>query len=203
MIGAAIIDAHDDGMLVAQIGHARVARQRHGRMRGGDAVAVINLAIGGAPAVEGVAVPGSEADGGIFPFARHIGLPGDRIGVADQILAAALGHGFTVGDDARAGPAVNALGEIFLAVALRHLLRRLGAARHGDDAGERCERAGFRANFAARRGKKRKGASGRFDHRPRILFPARPATPLGAGRRTRVEAEAILAKDNIIRHIAP
>ena len=36
VIGAAIVDADDDRAVVAQIGHARIARQRHGRMRGGD-----------------------------------------------------------------------------------------------------------------------------------------------------------------------
>src|SRR6202042_1725134 len=55
-IGATVIDAHDQRAAVTQIGHPRVARQRHGRMRGGDGVEVENFAVWRGTTVEIVAV---------------------------------------------------------------------------------------------------------------------------------------------------
>ena len=59
-IGPAIVDADDDGAAVLNVGDARVARQRHGRMRRRQMRHVVDFAIGGEPAMEGVAVPGGQ-----------------------------------------------------------------------------------------------------------------------------------------------
>ena len=61
-IRPAIVDAHDDRTAVLDIGDARIARQRHRRMRRGQMRHVVDFAIGGQPAVEGVAIPGGGAD---------------------------------------------------------------------------------------------------------------------------------------------
>ena len=65
VIGAAIVDAHDDRIAVGEIGDPGVARQRHRRMRRGERAHVVDFAVGGAPAVERVAVPGGHADGAV------------------------------------------------------------------------------------------------------------------------------------------
>ena len=137
VIGSAVVDADDHRRPVAQVGDARVARQRHGRVRGGETVAIVDLAVGGEPAVEGVAVPGRVTDLHDAAFARVVGLTGDRVGFADEILAAAVRNRLAVGDDAAAGPAVGPFRKIFLAVRGRgELLRTLGATtdaeRHQD-----------------------------------------------------------------------
>ena len=61
VIGAAIVHAHDQRFVGAQIGDAHVARHRHGRMRGRDRLHVVDFAVGGEAAVEIVAVPRGEA----------------------------------------------------------------------------------------------------------------------------------------------
>ena len=78
MIGAAIVDAHDDRIAVLEIGHPSVARQRHRRMGGRQRGHVIDFAVGGAAAMERRAIPGGHADrriggvlGGIIPAARR------------------------------------------------------------------------------------------------------------------------------------
>ena len=57
VIGAAVIDAGDDRAAIQRIGHAHIARQRHGRMCNGNRFAVEHFAIGGHSAMEGRAVP--------------------------------------------------------------------------------------------------------------------------------------------------
>ena len=57
MIRPAVVDAHDERAAVGEIGHPRVARQRHRRMRRRDAVEIEDFAVCGAPAVEILAVP--------------------------------------------------------------------------------------------------------------------------------------------------
>ena len=80
-------------------------------------VHVVDLAIGGAPAVEGVAVPGRHADRGVgVVFDGMIGVAGDRVGVADEILPAAARNRLAVVDHPGAGGAIFGLGKIFLAV---------------------------------------------------------------------------------------
>jgi len=59
----AIIDAHDNRALIAEIGHPHIARQRQRRVRCRKRVHVECLAIGGSPPVKVFAVPGGHADG--------------------------------------------------------------------------------------------------------------------------------------------
>ena len=59
--GAAVVDAHDDAAAVGRVAHARIARQRQRRVRGGHRVHVVDLAVGGAPAMELAPVPGGQA----------------------------------------------------------------------------------------------------------------------------------------------
>ncbi len=62
-------------------------------MRRGNRVFVEDLAVGGVAAVEFVAVPGGDADRAVIDiFARDISAPGDHIGLADPVDAAAFGH---------------------------------------------------------------------------------------------------------------
>src|SRR6202043_3522766 len=68
----AVIDPYDHRVMVTQIGDACVAWQRQRRMRGGNRIAIVNLAIGRAAAVEGIAIPGSKANRGIMFFTRVI-----------------------------------------------------------------------------------------------------------------------------------
>jgi len=77
---------------------------------------VIDLAVGGQPAVEIAAVPGRDAldaIGGIL--GRDIGAPVDAVGLAHAIDAAALRHRLALLDDARAvllaGKRPRAVGE--------------------------------------------------------------------------------------------
>src|ERR1700681_4591514 len=87
-----------------QVGDARVARHRQGRMGGGQRAHVEHFAIGGQPTVEIVAVPGGHALLAIFGiFFRHIDPAANRIGLADAIGAAALRHGIAERDHPRAG----------------------------------------------------------------------------------------------------
>ena len=77
----AVVDAHDDRALVAQVGHPHVARDRQRRMRRRDRVHVEHFAVGGQPAVEVVAVPGRHALGArswCFPRERRCGPRPDR-----------------------------------------------------------------------------------------------------------------------------
>ena len=103
MIGPAVVDAHDDGFLVGEIGDARIARDRQRRMRGRDRRHVVDLAVGGRPAVEILAVPGRQALGAVIGiFLRLVGPAADGVGLADAIGAAALGHRLAERDQARA-----------------------------------------------------------------------------------------------------
>ncbi len=110
--------------MIAQIGHPRVARQRHGRMRRRNRIAVVDLAIGGAAAVEGITIPGGHADARIMiTLHRVIGVAGNRIGTARLIDATAARNLLAVGNDARARLAIDRRGKIFLPM---HRLRLLG-----------------------------------------------------------------------------
>src|SRR5262249_41409078 len=103
MVRTAIIDAHDDGAAVVEVGDSHIARQRQRGVRGRDAVHCIDLAVGGPPAVEVAAVPrrdALDAIGGIL--GRDIGAPVDVVGLAYAVDAAALRHRLALLDDARA-----------------------------------------------------------------------------------------------------
>ncbi len=76
-------------------------------MRSGNRFAIVNFAIGRAAAVKGIAIPRSKADRGIMFFARIVGLPGNRIGLAEHIHSAAARYWFPVGDNARARGAID------------------------------------------------------------------------------------------------
>jgi len=126
MEGAAIVDAHDDRAAVHQVGDAGIGRQRHRRMCGRDAVAVIDFAIGGTPAMEGLAIPGGRADLGEADrlLERGIALAGHGIGLADELASATLRHLFALGHHALAGGAVFRLreGADFLGAATGNLV---------------------------------------------------------------------------------
>src|SRR3981081_1846233 len=82
-IGTAVVDTHYDGAAVVQVGDASVARQRHGGVRGRDAVHVVDLAVRGQPAVEIRAVPGGNAlDAIVGIFIGDIGAAVDVVGLA-------------------------------------------------------------------------------------------------------------------------
>src|SRR5579885_3478053 len=78
--------------------------------------------------MEGIAIPGGEADGGIAFLARVVGLAGNRIGLPDHIHAAAARYGLSVGDDARTRRAADLGGKIFFWMAGGDSLRRHFAA---------------------------------------------------------------------------
>jgi len=108
VVRPAIINADDQGFAVAEIGHPRIARHWQGRMGRGQRSHVENFAIGGQPAMEIIAVPGSQpflAIGGIF--FRHIHPPCNGIGLADPVSTAALRHRFAESNNA--GTAGNAV----------------------------------------------------------------------------------------------
>ena len=102
-IGTAIVDPHDDRLAVVKIGDPRVARQRHRCMRRRNAVHVVDLAVGGQPAVKIRAVPRCQAfDAVMGIFRGDVGASVDGIRPSHAIDAAALGHRFALLDDARA-----------------------------------------------------------------------------------------------------
>ena len=99
-IGAAIVHPHDDGAAIVEIGHPGIAGKRHGRMRRRDAVHVEHFAVGGLPAMEIRAIPGSDAFGLIrLIVGGVIGLPVDGVGLAHLVAAAAFGHRLALPDD--------------------------------------------------------------------------------------------------------
>ena len=61
MVRTAIVDAHDDGAAVVEIGDTHIARQRQRRVRGRDAVHVVDFAVGGQPPVEIAPIPRGHA----------------------------------------------------------------------------------------------------------------------------------------------
>src|ERR1700722_9607049 len=86
-------------------------------MRRGERAHVVDLAIGGAPSVKGVAVPRGQADRAVVRvFTRVIGVAGDGVGMADEVLAAAAGNRLAVLDDPRTGRAILRLREILVPV---------------------------------------------------------------------------------------
>ncbi len=58
---ATVIDAHDHRLAIVQVGHPRKAGQRQGLVRGGEGVHVVDLSVGGQPAVEFLSVIRSSA----------------------------------------------------------------------------------------------------------------------------------------------
>src|SRR5262245_66033949 len=68
-----------------------------------QAIHVIDLAIGGAAAVEQLAIPGGAADAVVGRvFARRVNQPRDLIGLADLIIAPAFWHRLAERNDALA-----------------------------------------------------------------------------------------------------
>ena len=103
MVGPAVIDTDDQRLAVPDVGDAGIARDRQGRMRSRQRGHVKNLAIGGQPAVEIIAVPGGHALGAVVRvFLGNIDAAGHRIGLADPVGAAALRHGIAERHHARA-----------------------------------------------------------------------------------------------------
>src|SRR5579872_6140879 len=102
-VGPAIVDAHDDGMAVGQIGDARIAWQRHRWVRRRNAVEVKDFTVGSIAAVEVFAIPRGKTDGGIMRIVlRYVHAAADEIGRAHTIGAAALGNWFARIDHPRA-----------------------------------------------------------------------------------------------------
>jgi hypothetical protein len=82
------------------------------------------------------------------------------------------------------------------------MLRRLGAAGHGENAGDGENGPCFHAidedaEALPRRADSREEKKGRFDHWPFVLSFATPARPLGPP--ARAEAEAVLPENNFVR----
>ena len=103
MIGAAVIDPDDQRHAVGEVGHPRIARHWQGRMRCRQRAHVEHFAIGCLAAVEIVAVPGRQALGAVVDvLLRHVGPPGNHIGLSDAVGAAALGYGVAERHDSRA-----------------------------------------------------------------------------------------------------
>src|SRR5690606_37030924 len=101
-VGATVVDADYERTAVPGVGHAGVARQRHRRMRRRQVRHVVDFAIGGETAVEGIAVPGGKA---FLPVARlflgMIPLALDLVGLANLIAAAAARQAGAQMTDAR------------------------------------------------------------------------------------------------------
>ena len=74
MEGAAIIDADQHGAAIVEIGDADVARQWQGGMGAGDGIGGKDLAIGGAPAMKGLAVPRGAASFDLLLIPHRSGL---------------------------------------------------------------------------------------------------------------------------------
>ena len=103
MVGAAVVDPHDQRLAVPDIGDAGVAWDRQRRMGSGQRGHVEDLAIGGQPAVEVVAIPGSHALGAIVRILfRHVDPACDGVGLADAVGSPALRHGLPERHHARA-----------------------------------------------------------------------------------------------------
>ena len=103
VVRPAVVDPDDQRFAVAEIGHARIARHRKGRMGCGERRHVEHFAIGGQPAVEIIAVPGGHAlfaVGGVF--FRHVDPAGDGIRLADAVGAATFRNRFSESNHPRA-----------------------------------------------------------------------------------------------------
>ncbi len=136
-IRSTVIDAHDDGCAVLHVGDARIARQRHRRMRGRQMRHVVDLAVRREPAMEGVAVPGGPADlAVVLVFLGIIPDAADLVGLAHLFAAAAAWQARALVGDPGAGlHTVFALGKIlFRPLGIDHALGRRGCAA-GDDGG--------------------------------------------------------------------
>ena len=95
---AAVVDADDHALAVVQVGHPHIARQRQGLVRGGHAVEVVGLAVGGGLAVELGAVPGRGADHPVGPRIVHrvVGLAQHGVGVG--LHRTVVRHRHRIGD---------------------------------------------------------------------------------------------------------
>ena len=103
MVRAAVVDPDDQRLAVPDIGDAGVARDRQGRMGSGQRGHVEDFAIGGQPAVEIVAIPGSHSLGAIVRILfRHVDPACDGVGLADAVGSPALRHGLPERHHARA-----------------------------------------------------------------------------------------------------
>jgi hypothetical protein len=106
---ATVIHAHNDGVPVAQIGDARVAGERHGRVRRAESAHVVHLTVCRAPAMKRRAIPGGvsrqRSSGTHGP--GHVLLPRNRIRPTDEPLAAAPRHRLPFAHDTRARRAIN------------------------------------------------------------------------------------------------
>src|SRR5262245_14630565 len=103
MVRTAIVDAHNDGAAVVEVGDSHIAWQRQRGVRGRDAVHVIDLAVGGQPAVEVASVPGRDALDAIRGIlGRDIGAPVDAVGLAHAVHAGRLRPRPAPTEDARA-----------------------------------------------------------------------------------------------------
>ena len=94
--GAAVVDAHNHGLPVLQIGNSRVARKLHRGVRRGHFVHVVDFARGSLFAVELLSVPRAVTDLGqwLIPGHRHVPLSHHRIrtiGRSDRFFN--FGHG--------------------------------------------------------------------------------------------------------------
>src|SRR4029079_15112095 len=83
-IRTAVVDTDNNSPSIREIGYLRIDRQRQGGMRGGEAVHVVDFTVGGATAVEQLAVPGRPTDP-VVPriLARRVPGASHLIGVAD------------------------------------------------------------------------------------------------------------------------
>ncbi|AOG05862.1 rare lipoA domain protein [Bosea sp. RAC05] len=205
MIGAAVVDAHDDRAVVEHVGDAGIGRQRHRRMRGADAVAVIDLAIGRLAAVEGLAIPGGRADHGV-PHRLVVGgvaLAGDGIGLADHLAAATLRHLLPLGDDAGAGGAVFGLREgadlLRLATTRDLVVGAIGEEEAGERDAAEAQRAG---GGAVRRGGARIGRGGKGVRCRRASASHHAVVPLSAPKTRQAGQTATAAKPEFsVNHV--
>ena len=99
---AAVVDAHNDDTLIRQVGDTCVGRYWQGTVRGGHAVHIIDLAIGGFATVEFAAVPRGCANplvafGG---WQEVVGLAQHGVGIAIAGADDGLYFGHRIGDQA-------------------------------------------------------------------------------------------------------
>ena len=84
--GAAVVDAHDQAPLVAEVLHLHKARHRQGAVGSGDGILIKDLAVGRILAVEVGPVPRGHADLLVVPIlVRMVENAANRIGVADLV----------------------------------------------------------------------------------------------------------------------
>ena len=106
MIGPTVIDPDDHRSPILQVRHTDIAGQWQRRMRCRNRSLVEDFAVGRAPTMESITVPGRGPHHAVAvgPLAGHIGMTGDHIRAARQVDAPTLRDRIPVGDETRARP---------------------------------------------------------------------------------------------------